>query len=145
MLQPDNPDKVLKGGQLGAVKNGQPDELHRVWHQVAVCTYPHLSKPHLGRFKIQVAQGYIQSRSKNGRSGLEKYHCSIWIILITLVIVNITSRVKTCISLQIWCGKSMNTILGERNPCGFKSHFCDSEGNSIQSCNQTVQIRYSPA
>ena len=71
MLQPDNPDKVLKGGQLGAVKNGQPDELHRVWHQVAVCTYPHLSKPHLGRFKIQVAQGCIQSRSKNGRSGLE--------------------------------------------------------------------------
>ena len=45
MLQPDKPDKVLKGGQLGAVKNGQPDELHRVWHQVAVCTSPHLSKP----------------------------------------------------------------------------------------------------
>ena len=29
-------------------------------------------KPRLGRFKIQVAQDYIQSRSKNGRSGLEK-------------------------------------------------------------------------
>ena len=64
MLQPDNPDKVLKGGQLGAVKNGQPDELHRSLAPRCCLHLPTFVKPHLGRFKIQVAQGYIQSRSK---------------------------------------------------------------------------------